>query len=350
MRMVGGTGWAAVALLWLIAAEGQAQRRPTVDLRARAGAVTAICFSPDGKRLAAGYADEKVRIWDLDEERVVAELAMRPAVLDGSQTSVVRPRVEALAWSPDGTFLAVGVAEGSAGGTLRLWDAQTWQAKRTLASDVGNLRCIAISPDSTRVAVNAPDRSRLGNLIRIYDVADGRQNAELTAEGLAVSLLAFMPDGKQLVSAGGVRVTMWDLEAKKAVRTLSDHRGGIGGLAVSGDGKRLASGDLRDKIRVVTVEDGKLEREIEAKSEGVLGLCFTPSGRTLISFGADRSIRFWSMVTGKQRESLHGNTERITGWALRADGGMVASASRDGRILMWPVTEPEDEEDEEEGE
>ncbi|MEU0031291.1 hypothetical protein [Streptomyces sp. NPDC006335] len=115
--------------------------------------VTALAFSPDGSRLAVGDMSGHVTLWDGD-------LRTRLGILTGtSDTTAARgdaEAVRALAFSPDGTTLAVGGQYG----TLRLWDTAGQQ----------------------QLGTDLPNRDEIGTL------AFGRAGAALYAGGPDVSL------------------------------------------------------------------------------------------------------------------------------------------------------------------
>jgi WD40 repeat protein/transcriptional regulator with XRE-family HTH domain len=103
--------------------------------------ISALAFSPDGSRLAAGDRTGRVALWDGDLRRRTSVLRnVFPTPL-GNQPEAV----SALAVSPDGHTLAVG---GTAG-TLQLWDTATQQPLGSpLPTPGGEVRTLAFSPDS----------------------------------------------------------------------------------------------------------------------------------------------------------------------------------------------------------
>ncbi|MDX3310037.1 nSTAND1 domain-containing NTPase [Streptomyces sp. NPDC054884] len=124
--------------------------------------ISALAFSPDGSRLAAGDRTGRVALWDGELRRRAGVLRnVFPASLGNGPEAV-----SALAVSPDGHTLAVG---GTAG-TLQLWDTATQQPLGTaLPTPGGEVRSLAFSPDSGTLyaaGVHVP--------LQRYDVEPGR--------------------------------------------------------------------------------------------------------------------------------------------------------------------------------
>ncbi|WP_216587599.1 nSTAND1 domain-containing NTPase [Streptomyces brasiliscabiei] len=111
--------------------------------------VTALAFSPDGTRLAVGDDSGHVTFWDGD-------LRVRNGVLTGTADTVSRGAPEAvgaLAFSADGGTLAVGGTEG----TLRLWDTAGGQLLGTdLPAPGDEIRSLAFTADGGTLYASGP--------------------------------------------------------------------------------------------------------------------------------------------------------------------------------------------------
>jgi WD40 repeat protein len=112
--------------------------------------------------------------------------------------------------SPDGKLLAsVGTMPGN---WVCLWDAATGKPIKELRpQNDWDLRCVGFSPDGKAVAAGSVD-----GVVRLWDVATGRNLLQLTGHRGAVFALAFSADGRRLASASwDGTVLVWDLARAK---------------------------------------------------------------------------------------------------------------------------------------
>jgi WD40 repeat protein/tRNA A-37 threonylcarbamoyl transferase component Bud32 len=151
--------------------------------------VVAVCFSPDGKRIASGGYDRAVCVWDRDPAGPPTKL--------GGHTEVIR----AVAWSPDGGLLA----SASEDRTVHLWNAQTFEPI-TVLRHASMVYAVAFNRDGTRLATGCED-----NTIRLWDMKKHEEVAELIGHTGYVHAVVFSPDGKRLISGSGDHtVRIWE--------------------------------------------------------------------------------------------------------------------------------------------
>jgi len=103
--------------------------------------------------------------------------------------------------------------------------------------DQPRVDAVAFSPDGKTLAAGG------GRLIILRDVAKGRDLGTLKGHEAGVTTAAFSPDGKTLVSGSeGKTIRLWEVATGKAIRLGKGHQGHVIAVAFRPDGKTLASG------------------------------------------------------------------------------------------------------------
>ncbi len=160
--------------------------------------VSAVALSPDGTRLFVGNVDGAIERWELPESNDVPDLISLPDLT--GQTSEIRD----LTLSPDGSLLA-SVDEA---GQVKLWQVEDGSLLAEIDGGGNVLTAVAFSPDGQLLAAAGFDR-----IIRIWQVSDQQLLRTLTGFQSAVLSLAFSPDGSTLASGTqGAAVYLWSLQ------------------------------------------------------------------------------------------------------------------------------------------
>jgi WD40 repeat protein len=335
----------------------------TGTLRVQHGVTGQLCFSPDGRLLAAVGHDHTIRLWEAATGKTVL-------VLPGHQGGVGRPYflagVNCLAFSADGKTLVSGGEDRS----IRLWDVGSGKQVSQFLGHEEGVRKVSLAPCDTWLA------SGDGHDIRFWDLKRGKQTRVLpdgaaisadgrlvavkshdnairirnTATGIELSCLegnteyeysaTFLPDGKTLLTIGHSRgVTLWEVATGKPIHHIDN---ATAPLAVSPNGKVLASGFCwRDPgvIRLWNLAAGKEVRRLRGHLGDVSSLAFSPDGKVLASLGRDRTLRRWDIETGEELDPQVGHQAAVKAITFSPDGRFLASGGADRTVRLWdPVT------------
>ena len=290
-------------------------------LAGHGAAVWSLVFSPDGTRLAAAGRDRVAHVWDLDDAAATV-----PAVTCTGHSS----ELDMVRFSPDGRL----VATCSWDGTARLWDAATGVERSVFRAGKGRMSHVAFSPDGARLAVGSND-----GVARIHDVATGAELARMEGhEGLLYGL-AWSPDGALLATASlDHTARLWDAATGSARHVLEGHSGWVRSVAFSPDGTILATASEDGTSRTWDVATGGL-RTTTTHDSAVSGLSFSRDGTRLLARTANLAASVWS-PTATTPHALRGHAEPIFGLTFTPDGTLVASASADGSVRFWDATRP----------
>jgi WD40 repeat protein len=204
--------------------------------------IWAVAFTGDPDRFAAASHDWKVTLWD------ARQTAAPLQVLDGHENSV-----QSLAYSPQRLLLA----SGSADKTVRVWNLDTLDLKRSYRGPRDFVTSVAFSPSGKLLAAGALD-----GRIQVWSVLSSRRMRALSGHRGRVADIAVSPSGDQLASAGeDGTVRLWDLQRGRILRALTGHVGGATAVVFSPDGQHLASAGVDGRVRLWAIPLGPLARE-----------------------------------------------------------------------------------------
>jgi WD40 repeat protein len=222
------------------------------NLIPRIHGVSALAFSPDGKRLAvAGTALTEIsresapflKLWDAEKQRLIEghpDLGAVPAGIMVEQISATNGvNSDGLAFSPDGKLLATAWRDGN----IRLYDGRTGEFRSLLDSqlgpDEGGCGPIAFSPDSKTLASKGRDRTLV-----LWDLAEAKPRHTLKGHKHGVEAVAFSTDGRWIATGGGAakdyEVILWDAKSGDVKQTFPDLGEPVHAIVFSPDSKTLA--------------------------------------------------------------------------------------------------------------
>ena len=157
----------------------------------------------------------------------------------------------------------------------------------------------------------------------------------------AIRSLALSPDGKRVASAGGKAVYLWSVATGELVR---GHRklgaSEQGCLAFAPDGKTLVYFDNGNFYILDGNSGGELRHFPAAKGNDSwvpVSVAFSPDGKLLATGSYKGQVRLWKVATGEELSRLDGHHDRVFGVAFSRDGKTLASAGEDRTVRVWKV-------------
>ncbi len=111
---------------------------------------------------------------------------------------------------------------------------------------------------------------------------------------------------------------------------------GLGAIALSPDGKILATANRKGQIKLWTL-DGQLIRTIPAHNQRIWSVNFSPDGQTLATASADKTVKLWNLE-GKALKTLQGHSNEVLSVNFSPDSKFIASTSKDKTVKVWDFT------------
>ncbi|MEH1777374.1 serine/threonine-protein kinase [Nostoc sp.] len=169
----------------------------------------------------------------------------------------------------------------------------------------------------------------------------GKVSLANTLQGHESSVLsvAISPDGKTIASSGDDRkIKLWNLATGKQISSLNAYSQQVNAVAISPDGKTLVGGGDDNTIKVWNLATEKQIRTLTGHSDSVHALAISADSQTLVSGSDDNTIKIWDLATGEQIRTLVGHTFWVRSVAISPDAVILASGSFDKTIKIWNLT------------
>jgi WD40 repeat protein/mono/diheme cytochrome c family protein len=265
-------------------------------------------------------------------DRPLAELT-RETLLRIAPVKYTRPLpVSALAFSPDGTQLAVaGYYE------VTLWNVETSALVRRIAGLPERISSIAWHPKTKLLAVAGGSPAQWGTVAIVDPAADYQVRFLCDLPEMALSA-AFNPDGQRLAIGSGDRtIRVFDSTSGQQLRVVRPHADWVQTVAFSPDGNHLLSASRDRTLRITEVATGQVETTYAGHESAVLAALYSRDGKTALSLAQNSSIHLWETVNGSTKQKpipVPGRPERL-GWVTAG----LATGSADGLVRIVQTTD-----------
>jgi len=286
----------------------------------KAGSIQTLAFSPDGTLLAVGTHDRGLRLW---------------STVTGQPLDVIHSApVSSVIFGPEGHLLASPPNKG----LLHWTRTSQWKLNRTLGNQESEdpfpdrVLSLAFHPDGQILAAGSGVPSRDGSLT-FWNIAKGEQQGVIKAHQDTITGLAFSPDGRRIASSSTDRyIRIHQIDTKELLDQLEGHTSHVLDVAWSADGETIASAGADHVAKLWTVATRKQKKTEAGFKKELTTIAFVGTGETIVTGGGDKVLK-----SGGQ--NLPGVDDFIYDTAVSSDGSIILSGGENGVLRIWQASD-----------
>ena len=299
-------------------------------------AVHALAFSPDGTLLAVPGRHE-ILLHHADGSGIASRL------LGDS------PRLESVVFSHDGTLLVASGGAVSEFGEIQIWDIAKRELVRSIKGSNDSFYGVSVSRDNRQVAVGCADK-----LVRVFSVADGNEVMRCDNHLDWVFGSAFTNDGLRLATVSRDKAAkLIEIATGHLIDDINRSRDPLICLTRHPIDDLIATGGTEGKIRLFRMEprggrlaegDNKEEsfvREFEHIGSPIQAVAFSPDGSAVACSAASGEVRIFGTDSGQRVSVIHADRGPVYAIAFNDDGTRIATGGQDGRIRFYDTSNGE---------
>jgi WD40 repeat protein len=218
------------------------------------------------------------------------------------------------------------------------WDRLNYirdESVSSLHTHKDRLRRVILSPEGNRI-ITVGDKD---NTIKVWDLATGEELKRLQGHENIINALAVSPDGRHIASGSDDKtIKLWDAQTGTEVMTLHGHQAPVYALAFSPDGKQIASGSYSNDATIILWDAQTGAKQITLRGHGgeIYALAFSPDGKRIVSGSGDDMIKLWDAQAGAELTTTLMEHDRwVRSVAFSPDGKKIVSGSSDRTIKVW---------------
>ncbi len=271
----------------------------------------------------------------INHEPIVAAVVFNP--LSPFPTQKRQPKVQALAFSPDGEYLATACDDG----TARIWTWQTANDKpfKCMRHETWNLSTVVYSPNQPYLVTVSAE-----HIISVWDTYSEKLIATKKLPNATVTDITFNIDGRcLLITTLNGSIEVWAIINNELQRIYGRGYGySLWGVAISPDEQSVViSGDNRAILQWKPGSEGVEYIE----HEGISAIAFSPKGKYLATAGRDHTARVWDVSNGREIARMPHDPTFSDAWravAFSPDGRYLATGNGSKTARVWDAKSGEE--------
>jgi len=291
-------------------------------IEAHTHSITALCFSPDGKKVLSGSSDYSIKLWDITTGECLN------VYYRGFPNSI-----NAVCFSPDGKMALIG------GGNIfdmELWDLSAGKCIRQYKGHTKDINEVCFNSNGSKALSGSSD-----NTVKLWDVQSGKCIFTFDGHRSCVTSVCFSPDGTKALSGGWDRSMMiWDIITRKCIRSFKGHKGLIETVCFDPSGDLALSGSRDHTMKLYDISTRRLINTFEGHTDHIYSACFSPDGTKVFSGSKDGSLKFWDVETGKCIRTFEG-TKTVNAVCCSPDGHYILTGDSEGKLKLWNMPKVE---------
>jgi WD40 repeat protein len=277
---------------------------------------SSLNFSPDGTLLLVGFAEGDFRVLDPESFQVLLEV-------QGAHSKAVT----AIDMPPKMDFFLT-----AGGNEIKLWDRS--------GKHIGNFSGHATTIWNADISSNGKYAvsSAFNKTFLLWDVYNGVIASYMRGHDDVVLSVCISPDNRLIASGSNDHtIKIWDLETRQVKFTLHGPTQDVYDVTFSPDSRMVAVASGERNIRVYSLEDSTLVQLLKGHRDVVRKVDFSPDGRYLISASEDHSLMLWDVTSGDRIYTFLDNEDVLLDVKFHPDGGSFYSISRAGNLTRWKL-------------
>ncbi len=200
------------------------------------------------------------------------------------------------------------------------------------------ISALAYSPDGTVLAVSGYHE------VLLHKPDGSGLIARLVGESPRIESIAFSHDGKLLAVSGGApslfgEIQIWDVGSHALLHAYKVSPDSLYGVAFSPDAKRVSFGGADKSVRILAVEDGKEVMKFDNHSDWVFGTLFTMDGKRLLTGSRDRSMKLINPENGQFIDDINKLLESVLCIARNPKEDVVIYGGDQGTARIYKIAE-----------